>query len=53
VPLYRAVDKDDHSVEVWTPDRHLPAVERTGPVWHPAGAAEPFSLSLEELFQPV
>jgi Uma2 family endonuclease len=53
VPLYWVVDGDDHSAEVWTPDRHFPAVEHTALAWHPAGAAEPFRLSLEELFQPV
>ena len=53
VPLYWVVDGDNRLVECWTPDRHFPTVERTALTWHPAGAAEPFGLSLEELFQPV
>ncbi|MEO7987872.1 MAG: Uma2 family endonuclease [Gemmatimonadales bacterium] len=53
VPLYWVVDGDDRSVEVWTPPDDFPAIERSLLTWHPAGAREPFRLSLEELFGPV
>jgi Uma2 family endonuclease len=53
VPLYWAVDGDDRSVEIWTPERHFPVVERTELVWRPPGAAEPFLLPLNELFQAI
>ena len=53
VPLYWVVDGDERSAEVWTPRDDFPAVERERLVWAPAGADEPFTLSLEELFQPI
>lgn len=53
IPLYWVVDGDDRSVEVWTPTDDFPAVERERLVWRPAGAREPFTLSLEELFRPI
>jgi Uma2 family endonuclease len=53
VPLYWVVDGDAHSVEVWTPADDFPRFERERLVWHPAGAREPFTLSLEELFRPL
>jgi Uma2 family endonuclease len=53
VPLYWVVDGDAHSVEVWTPADDFPRVEREALVWHPAGAREPFTLGLEELFRPL
>ena len=53
VPLYWVVDGDAHSVEVWTPADDFPRVEREALVWHPAGAREPFTLELEELFRPL
>jgi Uma2 family endonuclease len=53
VPLYWVVDGDAHSVEVWTPADDFPRVEREALVWHPAGAREPFTLALEELFRPL
>ncbi len=53
VPLYWVVDGDDRSVEVWTPADDFPGLERERLTWHPAGAHEPFALSLEELFQPL
>ena len=52
-PLYWVVDADRHTVDVWTADRHFPRVEREQLVWHPEGAAEPFTLALAELFAPV
>jgi Uma2 family endonuclease len=53
VPRYWVVDGDAHSVEVWTPADDFPRVERELLVWHPAGAREPFTLALEELFRPL
>lgn len=53
VPVYWIVDGDDRSVEVWTPVDEFPVFERERLLWHPAGAREPFSLGLAELFRPV
>jgi Uma2 family endonuclease len=53
VPLYWIVDGDDRSIEVWTPTDEFPAFERERLVWHPVGAQESFTLTLEELFRPV
>jgi hypothetical protein len=47
------VDGDERSVEIWTPADDFPAVERDRLVWHAPGAAEPFTLELVELFQPL
>jgi len=53
VPLYWVIDADERSVEVWTPSDDFPRVERERLVWRPAGANQPFTLSLEQLFQPL
>jgi Uma2 family endonuclease len=53
VPLYWVVDADQQRVEIWTPDDSFPRIERDRLIWHPAGAGEPFTLELQELFQPV
>ena len=53
VPMYWVVDGADQLVEVWTPDAEFPAVERERLVWHPAGASQPFTFKLAELFRPV
>jgi len=53
VPLYWIVDADERRVEIWTPADTFPRFEDARLVWHPAGAAEPFVLSLAELFRPV
>ena len=53
VPLYWVVDGDDRSVEIWTPSDDFPTLERDSLAWHPAGAREPFRLSLEELFHTL
>lgn len=53
VPIYWVVDGDGRSVEIWTPSDDFPALERARLVWHPAGAHEPFTLDLEELFRPL
>jgi Uma2 family endonuclease len=53
VPLYWVVDADERSVEVWTPADDFPTIERERLAWHPAGANQPFTLGLEELFRPL
>jgi Uma2 family endonuclease len=53
VPLYWIVDGDEQRVEVWTPGAELPAIAAERVVWHPAGAGQPFTLGLAELFRPV
>ena len=53
VPIYWIVDADELQAEVWTPADSFPRFERERLTWHPRGAAEPFSLSLAELFRPV
>ena len=52
VPLYWIVDTEAQAIEVWTPDAVFPQVEHGHVVWHPAGAAEPFTLECAELFRP-
>ncbi len=53
VPLYWIVDGDERWVEVWTPGDTFPRFEREQLVWQPAGATEPFTYALTELFAPV
>ena len=53
IPAYWIVDPDRQLVEQWTPDRELPDIERREVTWHPAGAAQAFTINLEELFRPI
>ena len=53
VPLYWVVDGDARQVEVWTPGDAFPRVERDSLAWQPVGAGGPFTLPLQELFQPI
>ena len=53
VPLYWLIDSDESLAEVWTPHAQFPQVERRVLVWHPAGAATAFTLSLTELLRPI
>ncbi len=53
VPLCWIVDGEEQRVEVWTPDAELPAIEAERLAWRPAGAGQPFTLELAELFRPV
>ena len=53
VPCYWIVDVDARAVEVWTPGDTLPRVERDALEWRPGGVAQPFRLSLHELFRPI
>jgi Uma2 family endonuclease len=50
VPLHWVVDAERAEVEVWTPDRHFPEVERERLVWHPAGAGAACAIDLPPLF---
>ena len=51
VPDYWIVDPDEGLVECWTPADTLPRVERERLTWRPNGAAEPFEMSLVEVFR--
>jgi Uma2 family endonuclease len=53
VGTYWVVDPDERTVEVWTPADTLPAIERERVTWSPAGASEPLTLELAELFRPI
>jgi Uma2 family endonuclease len=53
VPLYWVVDDEERAVEIWTPSDDFPSLERDRLVWLPQGAAEPFVLSLKELFRKL
>jgi len=53
VPVYWMVDPDAKLVEVWTPDDALPATRSDWVTWHPAGATEPLTIQLGELFQAI
>ena len=53
VPLYWIVDGDARRVEVWTPADRFPAFEEDRLVWHPAGAGEPFTVELSDLFRSI
>ena len=53
VPLLWLVNIDDGAVEWWTPEAHLPRVERERLAWHPAGASAPFLIELDELLRPM
>lgn len=53
VPLYLVVDFDARMIEEWTADRDTPRVLREKLVWHPAGAKDPLTISLPELFDRV
>jgi Uma2 family endonuclease len=53
VGLYWVIDGDGRTAEVWTPGDVVPRMEREMLVWHPDGAAEPFTVSFTELFRPI
>lgn len=53
VPEYWVVDGDGETFEVWRPDDERPAVLDERLEWHPAGANEPFVLSVREFFAEV
>ncbi len=53
IPMYWVVDGEERVVEVWTPEARFPILERERLVWHPVDAAEPFTLELRALFQPI
>ena len=47
------LDPDGRVVEIWTPSDDFPAVERERLTWNPAGAGEPFTVDLDQLFRPL
>lgn len=49
VPLYWIIDVDARTAEVWTTTDAFPHVEHERLIWHPAGAAEPFVVTLARL----
>jgi len=53
IPCYWVIDPDERQVEIWTPADAFPRIERVRLVWHPAGAAQPFVIALEDLFRPI
>jgi Uma2 family endonuclease len=53
VPVYWIVDGDAALIEAWTPETESPVVERERVTWHPAGADQPFTLDLKDLFRPL
>ena len=53
IPAYWIVDADAKLIEVWTPEVQFPAVETERETWLPAGAANPLSIELGELFRPL
>ena len=53
VRLYWVIDPDEHIAEIWRPGDRLPRIEQTVLEWSPAGAGEPFTLTLADLFRPI
>jgi Uma2 family endonuclease len=53
VPVYWIVDPDEKLVEVWTPDDALPVTNSRTVTWHPAGAADPLTIQLVDLFRAI
>jgi Uma2 family endonuclease len=53
VPAYWIVNGGDRNVEVWSPDAVFPRVETEQLVWHPAGATQPLTIPLADLFRPI
>lgn len=53
VPVYWIVDADEKLVEVWTPGDVRPVTHDDCVAWSPAGAAEPLTIPLEELFRAI
>jgi len=50
VPTYWILDAEARVAEVWTPDVHVPRVEREALRWHPANASAPLVVELAALF---
>lgn len=50
---YWIVDSERHHVEVWHPADQLPRIEGHEVTWAPVGMAQPFVLSLPQLFRPL
>lgn len=48
---YWIVDTDARVIERWTCDRTTPDLRRSELVWHPDGAARPFTLDVQAFFE--
>jgi Uma2 family endonuclease len=53
IPTYWIVDPDARTIEVWTPNTTLPAVEHESVTWRPEGAHESLVVEIAELFRPI
>ena len=53
VPEYWIVDDRSQTIERWRPEDDRPEVLAETIQWHPAAAAEPFSIDLREFFAEV
>ncbi|HET9276120.1 MAG TPA: Uma2 family endonuclease [Gemmatimonadales bacterium] len=53
VRLYWVIDPDEHIAEIWRPGDRFPRFEEAVLEWSPAGAGEPFTLTLADLFRPI
>jgi Uma2 family endonuclease len=53
VPEYWVVDLDARVVERWNPERLTPVVARNTLGWRPAGASEPLTVNLPDLFEQI
>lgn len=53
IPEYWIVDPDSRTVERWRPADDRPEVISEHLLWHPAGAGQPLTIGLAELFSRI
>ena len=53
VQPYWAIDPDARTVEIWSPNDHVPRLETERLVWSPMGASRAFEMKLWELLRPI
>lgn len=53
VSEYWVIDTSSRTIERWRPDDERPEIVSDSLRWHPAGAAAPFDLRLDELFEDL
>lgn len=53
VQPYWAIDLDARTVEIWSPNDHVPRLETERLVWSPVGASRAFEMKLWELLRPI
>lgn len=53
LPNYLIVDLDARVFERWTSDQERPEISSNSLVWHPTGAATPFTLDIPAYFHRV